>query len=182
MSVVGALSTHRHLVLPKSHRRREGGLPDCAVARMLPSGLWTQGSKEHNTEATSVTSPPSSHSTKYRQWFSRLSKDAAACRAHLSAIATTSAVWPEKCRWGRAVVGVGPADAVLGSTMTAATSTRDDVHGGGNSQANGAGRSLAPAQAYGQSTHKQHPGSPSSRACLNRTGYTHHFGPHATLQ
>ena len=123
MSVVGALSTHRHLVLPKSHRRREGGLPDCAVARMLPSGLWTQGSKEHNTEATSVTNPSSSHSPKYRHWFSRLSKDAAS-RAHLSAIATTSAVWPEKCRWGRAVVGVGPADAVLGSTMTAPTSTR----------------------------------------------------------
>jgi hypothetical protein len=114
--------------VPQAEGGRTAGL--CSRQNAANGAVNTR-KKEHNTEATSVTNPSSSHSTKHRQWLSRLSKDAA-CRAHLSAIATTSAVWPEKCRWGRAVVGVGPADAVLGSTMTAPTSTREELHGGGD--------------------------------------------------
>lgn len=53
MSVVGALSTHRHLVFPKSHRRREGGLPDWAVASTLPSGLRTPQKQEQSGEINS---------------------------------------------------------------------------------------------------------------------------------
>lgn len=59
--------------------------------------------------------------------------------ANLRAMATTSAVWPEKCRWGRATLGTWAAEAVDGSTMTVGGHRRNS---GVNIQ--GAGRRMTP--------------------------------------